>query len=147
MYSLRAVVKADATYARAHYHLGLIYIKLNKPQKARDAFQTTVDINSEYHNASMLLSYTHYVLGNYSDVINALSAVSLAEMVSNTYFDVVSLYGNSYVALDRYDDAQELYETVLKTDTDNLGALNGLGLFVLITLFTFLSCPGSVVSV
>ncbi len=124
---MKAVIRADAAYERAHFHLGLLYLKVNKPQKARDAFQNTVTLNSSHTDASILLSYTHYLLSNHSEAITALSTVSLADILSYRQVDAVSLAGNSYIALGRYDDAQELFEAVLRMDTDNLRALNGLG--------------------
>lgn len=125
-------MRADPTYERAHFHLGLIYIKLNKLQQARDFFETTLQLNSTHTDAAILVSYTQYVAENYTGVVNVLSTISLDDMIDSSYFDVISLLGNSYIGLGMYDQAQELYDSVLSRDAENLGALNGLGIIIII---------------
>lgn len=61
---LKKAVSLDPKDARAHYHLGLIYYKLEQGLKAREQFEAAIEADPEFYKAHSELGLWHLERGN-----------------------------------------------------------------------------------
>lgn len=124
------MASADPTLVKAQFYLALVYIKFKKFTNATDRLLKTLELQSDYDHARFLLGYAYWELGNYTDVVDTLTAVPDI-LLGSIYYDAVTVLGLSYTKTNQTSNAEQFYTEVLERDSNNLSAMNGLGMAVL----------------
>ena len=119
---------ADPTIVKAHFSLAQLYIKFRKFDNATDRFLKTLELQPDHRGARFLLGFVYYETGNFTEVVDTLTAAPDV-LQGSIYFDVVTVLGNSYGKTNQTSKAKEFYNEVLQKDPNNVSAMNGLGMY------------------
>ena len=131
--SLKSVVAADPNLTDAQYGLGLVYRKLKKSLYAEKHFVKALELEPQHTEAMVELGYLYYTQNNFTKVVSLLKKLPKTELFTSTEFvQAGSLLVNSYIQLGRWNEAEELFEVMLRKDSEKLriDALNGLGSYL-----------------
>jgi type IV pilus biogenesis/stability protein PilW len=106
-----ATTAHDVDRSRAHYQLGLSYIKENKMQLAFVEFQKAVALNSDNKEALNALGVTYLEFG---DLQKAEEVFLKAIRVDQNYSEAYSNLGATYGRMGRWPDAISAFRTAAK---------------------------------
>lgn len=106
-----ATTAHDVDRSRAHYQLGLSYIKENKMQSAFVEFQKAVALNSDNKEALNALGVTYLEFG---DLQKAEEVFLKAIRVDQNYSEAYSNLGATYGRMGRWPDAISAFRTAAK---------------------------------
>ena len=124
------MASADPSLVEAQFNLAKLYLKFRKFANATDRFLKILEVQPDHHQARFLLGYAYYELGNFTEVVDTLTAIPDV-LQGSIYYDVVAALGFSYTKTNQTSKAEQLYHQVLQRDSNNLSAMNGLGMAIM----------------
>ena len=96
-------VKLDASYAEAHYQLGVLYGKQSQWKPAIHALQNAINLTSNFADAHVRLGEAHLIgMANAKDAVEPLKR---ALQLQPDLFKARRLLGTAYLRLNRIDEA------------------------------------------
>ena len=104
-------IHRNPTYPDLYNSLGLQYLFINEPGKAETAFTRAIDLNPGYVNARINLLKTLHKNGKYEEAHKHGKILLLARI---PFPDVYHTIAENLLCLERYDEAIENAEKVLK---------------------------------
>jgi len=108
----------------ASNYLAMAYLKLNKPEKAIEAYQRWIQLKSDEDTPHVKLGNLYFSLGRHKDAeYEYAAAVRLAPTTSNMY-----ALGQAYLFEERYREAEAEFRKVQRLQPDDPGGYYGLGL-------------------
>lgn len=108
----------------AWYNLGVTYMKISKYKKAIDAFSYTTAINENFAPAWYNLANSHVSLGQYK---KALENFFESLEFDKPTVDVLTMMGECYEKLNKFDEAENMYQRAIDLNKDYPDAWIGLG--------------------
>ncbi len=120
----RHATEADPSQAESWYNLGFALQRQDKNQDAREAYRHAVDLDPSHAPALYALAFLDFQAG---DAAKALAGFEAAMKARNG--DYPEAEYNAAVLLGdqgRYEDAADLYRTLLRSDPGNQDAKNNL---------------------
>lgn len=109
------------------YILGIIYMRMNEPEQAVQAFRKIVQSNPAFpqiNHIKTMLGYVYSMTGNFVQAIEILNEV-LEQESQNIH--ALSTLGYIHFQKKEYDQSIDKYKKVLEIAPDNYNALNSLG--------------------
>lgn len=108
-------VKKMPNSNRAHFNLGLLYVKAEKLDKAIDEFKTVIKINPYYADAHNSLGNIYNQIGKIDDAISEyLITLKLNPMHVEAHYNL----GFTYLGMGLKDKAKQELETALRLNPD-----------------------------
>lgn len=123
------LMREQPDWWQAFYYAGLCYQKLNKVDKAKEAFEKGLALNNDL-NIRLPLSQIYFNEKNYEKVIEILKTDNLKEAKVEIKKPAYKLLATSYYILGKYKDAIPFYKEYLILDSDtNIKYYLGLCLY------------------
>jgi Tfp pilus assembly protein PilF len=114
--------------AWGHYMLGLSAWKSGDLERARGAFEKSIELDPKH--VKSLLNLTRVLLEQNQPKV-ALEKVTAAQEIDSSSSEVYRLMGRVQTALDEPDSAIESYEIALTLDTTDVWSMNNMGLILI----------------
>lgn len=102
---------------QSFYYAGLCYQKLNKIDKAKEAFERGLALKDDF-NIRLPLSQIYFSEKNYEKVIEVLKMEGLTDLKIEIKKSVYKLLSTSYYLLGKYKEAIPFYKEYLLLDSD-----------------------------
>ncbi|MCX6581925.1 MAG: tetratricopeptide repeat protein [Candidatus Aminicenantes bacterium] len=116
-------IKLDPTYIDAYYMLGVAYMALKEYQTASNYFEKALELNPENQEVLFQLRLINTILEKNNSAFEFLQEISDVE--SNI---LIKYYiGINYVKIEKYDQAELIFNEVISKDPDFIPAYLGLG--------------------
>lgn len=113
---LKEAVSEYPAFVNAHNQIGVLYLRLNEPDHADEAFKAALKINPEAYEPMLNRGIALYQLGKFKDaekVLRDTLRVKLDSAVSYYYL------GRTLNKLGRNEDAEQAFLTCLKMSPDD----------------------------
>ena len=118
---LKKSIALDSTSVNAWQALGILYYQNKDYARMASVMSSAVKFFPDDYRVNLFLGLALNQEGKNED---AVSPLEKALSIKPTETDALSILGQVYEALHRYDDAYRLYETALKLDSRNSLILN-----------------------
>ena len=122
--SCRKALTLDKTLSEVHSTLGSLYLATDRPDAARDAFETALDLDARSIDAFVGIGRLFMREGNFVDAEARLNA---AVVVRPGNWRGYEQLGYLKLLQGKFEEAAEHYGRVLELSPDNANALNSLG--------------------
>jgi len=111
------LMREQPDWWQAFYYAGLCYQKLNKTDKAKEAFEKALALNNDL-NIRLPLSQIYFAEKNYEKVAEILNTNSLKEAKNEIKKPAYKMLATSFYILGKYKDAIPYYKEYLILDSD-----------------------------
>jgi tetratricopeptide (TPR) repeat protein len=108
--------------ARTFYQLGVNAFSIQNYYDAAEHFKSALETNPNYSDALLGLAKAYFYLGEYQEALNQLN---LYDRITRSV-EAQTLKGRSYAALGQKNEAQTIFEAVLRAEPNNLDAQFGM---------------------
>lgn len=116
-------IKLDPTYIDAYYMLGVAYMALKQYQRASNYFEKVLELDPKHQEALFQLGLINTILEKNNSAFEFLQEISDVE--SNI---LIKYYiGINYVKIEKYAQAELIFNEVISKDPDFIPAYLGLG--------------------
>jgi tetratricopeptide (TPR) repeat protein len=120
----REVIARTAGHAGAHHLLGMVLLRMNRPEEACEHVQTVLAINPSDPSAHANLGMAQRALGRLAE---ALESFDRALAQAPDFVAVLIERGNLLLDLGRFEAALDSFTRALQFEPRNVYALNGCG--------------------
>lgn len=122
--SCRKALSLDSSLSEVHSRLGSLYLATDKPDAARDAFETALDLDPRSIDAFVGIGRLFLREGNFVDAEARLNA---AVTIRPGAWQGYEQLGYLKLLQGRFEESAEYYGRALELSPDNANALNSLG--------------------
>lgn len=119
-----AITLNDKLY-RAHFHIGTLYEKMDKPEQSDKSYRSAIALNGHYSPAFVALG-NMYIDYGFSNV--AMAILETGTKTNDTDASMWNGLGRAMLNLNRGQEAVEAYKTAKAIDPDMPDVLFGLGM-------------------
>lgn len=109
------LAKALSDRWEVHYNGGLLYMKLNRPEEAQDAFNRAMKLKAPPEKIYNALGIVYYETGRKNEAADALKKAFGYDWKSQALINI----GNVYMEIGKYDDAVGYYRDAEALDPNN----------------------------
>lgn len=122
--SYQEAIKLQPKMYKAYYRTGVLYEKLDQPEKADAAYRKTIELRPSYSRAFVSLGnmYVDYGFANY-----AMSILDVGAKLNDKDAEMWNGLGRAHYELGQMKEAIEAYTKAKAIDPDAIDALYGLG--------------------
>jgi predicted O-linked N-acetylglucosamine transferase (SPINDLY family) len=121
-------IKLKPEYAEAYNNLGLIYLKQEKFEMAKNLFEQATKLKPSYFEAYNNLGNVYKNLKNYN---YSIKYYILALKFNKNYLEAINNLGVIYLNQEQFDEAKNLFEQAIKIKPDYSESINNLGIVYL----------------
>lgn len=118
--SFRQAIAADPEHARAHTDLGWVYLRRDRFDEARDTLERAVELDPRSIAAQNNLGFVYVKLEQYERALEVFTR--LCSGTSRAMLWPRSNLGNALDHNARFDDADRIYQHILKYEPNNFAA-------------------------
>lgn len=123
--SFQEALKLDPKMYRAHYRTGVLYEKLDQPEKADSAYRKTIEIKPSYSPAFVSLG-NMYIDYGFANV--AMAVLDTGAQINDKDARMWNGLGRAHFELGQMKEAIDAYTKAKAIDPDGADALYGLGM-------------------
>lgn len=123
--SFQEGLKLDPKMYKAHYRTGVLYEKLDQPEKADAAYRKTIELKPSYSPAFVSLG-NMYIDYGFANV--AMAVLNVGAQINDKDARMWNGLGRAHFELGQMQEAVDAYSKAKAIDPDGIDALYGLGM-------------------
>jgi len=122
---LQGILRSDSENVKAHNHLGILYMELERYQEAINEFENALEIKPYYPMGPIFSGNVYTDADRYQEQIDKFQEVI---QTNRGYAKAHNNLGLVYLTLGNYEKARKEFEEAIKIDPTSLKPHNNLGI-------------------